>query len=331
MIRLVGSATGRVGTGRSWLAFAVAATFAALAVARNHLPNPAAVHWGSSGTPNKAASLWTVAIVTAVVVLAISAAIWRVHPRGQRAVHGFMATLVLLLQTVTIWANWGRRHWQDARSVHLPVLLVLILLPIGVSYLAANYGEPATDGEPATAGAKRRRVGGLGPVLALVVGVVLLIQLGGAAGGALAAALVPVAVVAVFLAAASRKSRVDITTDEHSLTVTMLGMEALLCMRRVVSAPLASVRSIDVVDRADLPHPGMRMPGTSLPGVITAGSYGFGDARSFWDIRRGRTLLRIELDPQQAEYCRIVLEVGDPAAVATQLRSKLATAHAPLT
>jgi len=205
------------------------------------------------------------------------------------------------------------------------MLLLLVLVPIIVSYLAMNYGEPRTSG------GSRRRVSGLGGILVVLVGAILLIQFAGAVGGAAAAALAPLAILALFLGAATRRPRVDIRVDERNLTVTLRGFDAMLCVRRAVVVPVSAVRDISVVDRADIPPAGMRMPGTAVPGLVIAGSYGFGEERSFWDVRRSQTVLRIELDPEQAEYHRIVLELGDPAAVARQLTRDLSERQAPMT
>ena len=51
-----------------------------------------------------------------------------------------------------------------------------------------------------------------------------------------------------------RTGTVDISVDERTLTVTMLGADALLCVRRVVSVPVSAVRNISVVARDDIPH-----------------------------------------------------------------------------
>jgi hypothetical protein len=130
------------------------------------------------------------------------------------------------------------------------------------------------------------------------------------------------------LLAGSRRTNVSVTVTDRQLVAVMRGADALLCARRVVSVPVSAIRMIDVVRRDELPPSGMRFPGTSLPGFIRAGSFGFREERSFWNVRRADLLLRVELDPAQADYCRLILEVDNPSAVAAQLRSELATCQA---
>jgi hypothetical protein len=56
--------------------------------------------------------------------------------------------------------------------------------------------------------------------------------------------------------------------------------------------------------------------------AAVAGSYGTGDKRDFWLVRKADELLVIELRPGAA-YRRIVLEVSDPHAEALRLRPEL--------
>ena len=99
--------------------------------------------------------------------------------------------------------------------------------------------------------------------------------------------------------------------DGRQLTVRMRGWDVLYCCRREVVVPLSALADVAVARREDVPAEGFRLPGTALPGVIRAGSYGNGDRRDFWDVRRGTQLLVIETKPGTHEYRRIVLEVPD--------------------
>jgi hypothetical protein len=64
------------------------------------------------------------------------------------------------------------------------------------------------------------------------------------------------------------------------------------------------------------------MPGTSIPGVIHAGSYGVPGRQDFWDVRSAPQLLVIQLS-DDARYRRIVLEVADPRETMLALRPAL--------
>jgi hypothetical protein len=130
--------------------------------------------------------------------------------------------------------------------------------------------------------------------------------------------LVLVALVALL----NRPARFDARVDGDHLVVRLRGWDCLWCCRRTVRIPVAHVRGISVEARARIPLTGLRWPGTWLPGVITAGSFGAGPDRSFWNVRAGDYVTRIELHTGAA-YSRIVLEPADPQALALTLRPQL--------
>jgi hypothetical protein len=119
-----------------------------------------------------------------------------------------------------------------------------------------------------------------------------------------------------------RPAQFTVEQQADELVVTLLGLDRAWCCRREVRVPLALVEGVAVDRRRQVPISGPRWPGAAIPGVITAGSYGFGPARSFWDVRGGEWVLRIELAPG-AEYARLVLEPQDPHALALRLRDTL--------
>jgi hypothetical protein len=133
--------------------------------------------------------------------------------------------------------------------------------------------------------------------------------------------LVLLAVVTAYRAPA----RVDLSLDGGVLVVALGPWDRLLCLRASVRVPLREIRAVRAVERAELPRPGLRLPGSYLPGVLTAGSYGVGGDRSFWDIRRAEQVLVVLCRPG-AEYARLVLEVPDPEAAVRRLLRSLADA-----
>lgn len=126
------------------------------------------------------------------------------------------------------------------------------------------------------------------------------------------------ALVALMLRPATASIRV--TGDQ--LIVTLHGLDKIWCVRGKVAVPLDQVSGIEAIDRNRLPRPGVRLPGSYLPGVIIAGSYGLGDNRTFWDIRRATRLLVVNCRPGAA-YRQIVLEVHNPDSTAAQLHAQL--------
>ena len=137
--------------------------------------------------------------------------------------------------------------------------------------------------------------------------------------GAVIAPLIAVAIVVALLASATRPSRLSIDVEAGDLAIRIHGHDGVLTMCRELRVPLAQVEGVAVAARELVPATGMRLPGTGIPGVIRAGSYGTGDQRDFWLVRHAQQVLVFELAPG-APYRRIVLQVPDPHAEALRLR-----------
>jgi hypothetical protein len=137
------------------------------------------------------------------------------------------------------------------------------------------------------------------------------------------ALIVPAAVLAALVGLAWRAPRIRVQIAGDWLVVEPLGLDKFWCVRRIVRVPRASVTYVRALRRRDVPLAGPRLPGSYLPGVITAGSYGLGVHRTFWDVRRADRLLVIDIRPGDATYYRLVLEVPDPDATAAALRQTL--------
>ena len=55
---------------------------------------------------------------------------------------------------------------------------------------------------------------------------------------------------------------------------------------------------------------GLRMPGTEIPGIITAGSYYHRSGWHFWDVINKKRTIVVEL--KNAEYKKLIIEVAKP-------------------
>lgn len=132
---------------------------------------------------------------------------------------------------------------------------------------------------------------------------------------------VPVVVLGLLFGLAWRAPRIRVELAGDWLEVEPLGLDKFWCVRRIVRIPRSSVTEIRVLGRREVPLAGLRLPGSYLPGVMIAGSYGLGAHREFWDVRRGDRVLVIDIRPgATAKYRRLVLEVPDPDGTAAALR-----------
>ena len=102
------------------------------------------------------------------------------------------------------------------------------------------------------------------------------------------------------------------------------GWDQLWALKSQLEIPLAHIRGV----RAD-PEPargwwhGLRLPGTQIPGLLTAGSFYQSGGFVFYDVHDPERTVVIELDHEH--YQRLVIEVANPADVVTTLRSAIAT------
>ena len=106
------------------------------------------------------------------------------------------------------------------------------------------------------------------------------------------------------------------------------GWDRLWALRSQLEIPVAHIRAV----RAD-PEPargwwhGLRLPGTQIPGILTAGSFYQSDGFVFYDVHDPERTVVIELDHEH--YQRLVIEVENPAAVVADLSAVIATRRRP--
>jgi len=112
---------------------------------------------------------------------------------------------------------------------------------------------------------------------------------------------------------------VEITGDQ--LVVTMQGWDRFWSLRRRIAVPLTQVRGATADPGMSREPAGIRMPGTHLPRVITAGTYRKDGARDFWNLRATSQAVVIELTG--GPFRRLVLGVEDARATAERIERSL--------
>jgi len=66
---------------------------------------------------------------------------------------------------------------------------------------------------------------------------------------------------------------------------------------------------------------GIRMPGTNVPGVITAGTFCQDGTCFFWDVHHPEKTIVIDLRDER--YSELIVEVNDPEAAVRVIRNSL--------
>lgn len=115
--------------------------------------------------------------------------------------------------------------------------------------------------------------------------------------------------------------QVEIVGDRVHFDVE--GWDKLWALRSSLDIPLAHIRGVRIdPDAAAGWWHGIRLPGTNIPGVITAGTFYQSEGTVFYDVHDPRNTVVIELDHER--YRRLVIEVEDPRAVVGSLEAAVA-------
>lgn len=115
---------------------------------------------------------------------------------------------------------------------------------------------------------------------------------------------------------------VDPSVAEGKLVLHVLGIDQLWALKSTLEIPLEHIAGI----RADPSiargwwH-GIRMPGTQIPGLLTAGTFYQHGKRIFWDVHNPDNTVVIDLHDER--YNELIVEVADPDAAVRLVESYL--------
>lgn len=114
----------------------------------------------------------------------------------------------------------------------------------------------------------------------------------------------------------------DVEIDGSTLVVHIRGVDKIWALATKLEVPLAHIAGVDVdvPDARDVFH-GLRMGGTNVPGVITAGRFIHHGEWSFWDVHDPSKAIAIRLHDEG--YGRLVIGVNDPKAAAASINAAL--------
>ncbi len=113
---------------------------------------------------------------------------------------------------------------------------------------------------------------------------------------------------------------IDITATE--LVVRLSGWDRLWALKRKLTIPLAHVRGAAVDPEAKDRFAGIRLPGSHVPGVVTAGTFRWRKQWWFWSVRKRENVIVVDLENER--YAQLVLEVEDPEATVAAIERAIA-------
>ncbi len=115
---------------------------------------------------------------------------------------------------------------------------------------------------------------------------------------------------------------VEISVLEDRLELRVMGADKLWALKSSLEIPLrhiAGIRADPSVARGWW-H-GLRMPGTNLPGVITAGTFYQDGKRVFWDVHHPENTVVMQLHDER--YDELIVEVADPNQTVAMVQTAL--------
>ena len=100
------------------------------------------------------------------------------------------------------------------------------------------------------------------------------------------------------------------------------GWDKLWSFKSRLEIPLAHIKGA----HAD-PEPamgwfqGLKLLGTDIPNIFKAGTFYQDGGRVFWDVRHPENTIVVELDHEH--FAKLIIEVADPAAAVSLLKSAI--------
>ncbi len=111
---------------------------------------------------------------------------------------------------------------------------------------------------------------------------------------------------------------VEVMVSPNYVRLELTGLDILWSLKGNLTFPIAGIRSIYADPTVTRPK-GLRLPGTSIPGLIQAGTYVWQGTREFWCVHfTGRSVV---FELEDLPYTRIVVDVRDPEAVVQRVRA----------
>jgi hypothetical protein len=116
---------------------------------------------------------------------------------------------------------------------------------------------------------------------------------------------------------------ISIDRERNLLIAEMQGLDKLWALKSRLEIPLGHVRGATHDPGIAREPKGVRIGGTHLPGVVTAGRFRRHGEWVFWDVKNPERTVVVELADEET-YDRLVVEVEDPRATVALIEGAIA-------
>ena len=113
---------------------------------------------------------------------------------------------------------------------------------------------------------------------------------------------------------------VEVQVEGERLTVRFHGWQAPLGVFWKSTVPLSSISRVQTMSAEEARTQSgrqVKLAGTRIPGIVKAGTFGWGEHKQLWSWHRQNEVLVVDLKGER--YERLVLDVEDPESVATRI------------
>ena len=102
------------------------------------------------------------------------------------------------------------------------------------------------------------------------------------------------------------------------IRIDVEGFDKVLALRTSLEVPLEHIRGASLDPDALHEPRGLRLLGTSVPGLVLAGSF-YGGQWLFMDVHHAEWAIKIDLDHEH--YAALIVEVEDPPATVAAINA----------
>src|SRR5262245_22986218 len=115
---------------------------------------------------------------------------------------------------------------------------------------------------------------------------------------------------------------VEISLEGDNLHLVVKGWDKLWAFRSQLDIPVRHIRGVrhDPAAVSGWWH-GIRLLGTQIPGLITAGIFYQHGQRVFWDVHDPDKSIIIELHDER--FAELIVEVNDPVVAVNQIKGSI--------
>jgi hypothetical protein len=112
---------------------------------------------------------------------------------------------------------------------------------------------------------------------------------------------------------------VEVSLQGDRAVFRVEGLDKLWAVRSEIQIPLAHIADVEVNHEAvGRWWHGFKLLGTSMPGVLAAGTFFYHGELVFWDLHDPARSIIVSIEHEH--YKKLIVEVADPAATAAMLR-----------